>query len=70
MSRWLPLPEWAKAPAYCLACSTLSIEAAGLDAEGDLVCPRCESVDVYLAEPAEGVRVVEEADDQEDAEDA
>lgn len=60
MTEYAALPPWAKAPTYCMACGTLSKRPAGLDAEGHPVCPQCYAVNVYLADPADGVRVVEE----------
>lgn len=55
---WGPLPdEMADVPVACLGCGTLSKEAAGVDAELDLVCPACESVDLIPLELAEGLRL-------------
>lgn len=44
-----PVPSWAQAPAYCHACGKLHAQPLGVDVDGDLVCPWCESVDVWIA---------------------
>lgn len=46
-------PRLEGVPVYCYACGVLSHEAAGLDAEKDLVCPSCECVDAVPVDVAE-----------------